>query len=115
MKLDPTRKLFLGVRVDAKARDELGRCPQRERIYFEGNDPAYLRVAQAGQDVYIGKVVDPVLTLKELEDLRRHVSSILALIRSTRLGSADLTLVACAEGGEELAVSIPRKEAREPE
>jgi hypothetical protein len=110
MKLDPARKLFLGVKIDAKTRDELGRCPPRERVYFEGNDPAYLRVAQAGQDVYIGKVVEPVLPLKELDDLKRHVSSILSLIRSTRLGSQELTLLACAEGGEDLSYSIPRKE-----
>ena len=98
MRIEPERKLFVGVRVDNKLRDALEHCPNRDKLYFDGSDPRYLRIVRAVEDSYVGKVIDPAQTASSMDDLKRNILSILTRISPGRRSEDDVKLFALDEG-----------------
>jgi hypothetical protein len=97
MRIEPQRPLFVGVRIDNKLRDALAHCPPRDKAYFDGSDPRYLRVLRGVEESYIGKVVDPGQTAVAVDDLKRNILSLLARLGSRR-SDDDVRVFACDEG-----------------
>jgi hypothetical protein len=81
MRLDPTRKLFFGFKIDSKLREALAQATPGDRHYFAEDSP-YLRVLNNGDEQWIGKIVDAGLAPGEVEDIQRNVISILNRIAS---------------------------------
>jgi hypothetical protein len=81
MRLDPTRKLFFGFKIDSKLREALAQATPGDRHYFAEDSP-YLRVLNNGDEQWIGKIVDAGLAPSEVEDIQRNVISILNRIAS---------------------------------
>ncbi len=102
MRVDSSRKLFAGVRIDGRMREQLDKCPQRDRVFFESADGRYLtilRTAQRGGDeTYVGKILDAAAALNSMEDVRRNVWSILQRICPGRRDESEIKLYALAEG-----------------
>ncbi len=84
MRIENERKLFVGIRVDNKMRDQLEHCPARDKIYFDGSDSRYLLVLRAVEDSFIGKLVDPGTPAATMDDLKRNILSILTRIAPGR-------------------------------
>jgi len=84
MRIESERKLFIGLRVDNKLRDQLNMCPPRDRAYFDGSNPDYLTVVRSAEDIYVGKVLEPGTSAISMDDLKRNLLSILTRIAPGR-------------------------------
>ena len=98
MRIEPVRKLFAGIRIDNKLRDAMGSSPPRDRQYFDGSDPRYLLVVRAAEDSYVGKVFDPGTTASSMEDLKRHILSVLNRLAGGRRNEDDVKIFALDDG-----------------
>jgi hypothetical protein len=98
MRIETYRKLFVGVRIDNKMRDQLEKCPQRDRVFFEAEDGRYLTIVRGGEEAYIGKVLEGATPIVALDDVRRNVLSILNRICPGRRDQDDVKILATDEG-----------------
>ena len=98
MRIEPKRKLFVGVKIDNKLRDALEHCPSRDRLYFDGSDPRYLLVVRAVEESFVGKVLEPPVTATSMDDLKRNVISILTRVSGGRRSDDDVKVYALDEG-----------------
>lgn len=94
MRVDTKRKLFVGVRVDGRMREQLEKCPPRDRMYFESTDGRYLQVYRSEKDQFIGKVFEPGLEARSVEDIRRNVWSLLQRVCPGRRDEGEIRLYA---------------------
>lgn len=97
MRVDTQRKLFAGVRIDGRMREQLDKCPPRDRVYFESEDGSFLTVLRGGNDTYLGKVLDPAVAARGIDDIRRNVWSILQRICPGRRDENEIKLFALVE------------------
>lgn len=109
MRIEPSRKLFVGVRIDNKLRDAFEHCAPRDKVYIDGSDERYLRVIRAVEDSYVGKVLEPGTTAASMDDLKRNVLSILTRIAQGRRSEDDVKVFALDEGEPP---PLPPKEPR---
>jgi len=98
MRIEPERKIFVGLRIDNKMRDQLLNCPQRERQYIDGSNPDYLVQLRAVEDSYIGKILEPGTPALSMEDLKRNIMSILNRIAPGRHREDSVKVFALDEG-----------------
>lgn len=94
MRVDTGRKLFAGVRIDGRMREQLDKCPQRDRVYFESEDGRFLQVLRSGKDSFIGKVLEPATEARSIDDIRRNVWSLLQKICPGRRDEGEIKLYA---------------------
>jgi hypothetical protein len=94
MRVDISRKLFAGVRIDGRMREQLEKCPQRDRVFFESTDGRYLTVLRGGEETYIGKILDGAPPLNSIDDVRRNIWSILQRICPGRRDESEVKLFA---------------------
>jgi hypothetical protein len=97
MRVDTQRKLFAGVRIDSRMREQLEKCPQRDRVFFEAEDGKYLTVLRGVEESYIGKVLPPAIELRTIDDIRRNIWSILQRICPGRRDEGEVKLFTVAE------------------
>lgn len=98
MRIEAQQKLFIGVRIDNKMRDQLERCPPRDRHFFEAEDGRYLTVLRGAEDAYIGKLIDGATPARAIDDVRRNVISILNRVCPGRRDEDDVKVLATGEG-----------------
>jgi hypothetical protein len=98
MRIEPERKLFVGIRIDNKMRDQLVNCAPRDKQYIDGSDPNYLMQVRAVEDSYIGKSVDAGAPAISMEDLKRNILSILNRIAPGRHREDAIKVFALDEG-----------------
>jgi hypothetical protein len=98
MRIEPERKLFVGLRIDNKLRDALAHAPHRDRPFFDGSDPRYLVEVRAVEDTYLGKVLDPAIAVNSLEDVKRNILSILHRLTTGRRSEDDIKVFALDPG-----------------
>ena len=110
MRIEPERKLFVGVKVDNKLRDAIAHAPHRDRAFFDGSDPRYLMELRGIEDLWLGKIVDPAISITTLDDVRRNVQSIIGRITPSRRSDDDVKIFAIDDGEPP---PLPPKEPRE--
>jgi hypothetical protein len=98
MRIDFQGRLFFGVKVDSKTRDQLANTSASNRSFFEGPE-APLTLCVGGADTYIGKIVDGGLGSDELEDMVRHVLSVLDRVAPDRTRRTTVKVFSCTESG----------------
>lgn len=98
MRIEPERKLFVGIRIDNKMRDQLHNCAARDKHYVDGTDPNYLCQIRAVEDSYIGKLIDPGTPAASMEDLKRNIFSILNRVAPGRHRDDAIKVFAVDEG-----------------
>jgi len=98
MRIEPERKLFVGLRVDNKLRDALAHAPHRDKAFFDGSDPRYLVEIRAVEDSFLGKIIEPAIAVNSLEDVKRNILSILHRITVSRRSEDDIKVFALDPG-----------------
>jgi hypothetical protein len=98
MRIDTQGKLFFGVKVDTRMREQLQSATSGDRSFFEGPRAA-LGLCAAGHDTYVGKIVDGGLSTEEIEDMVRHVHSVLDRIAPERSRRNLLKIFVATESG----------------
>jgi hypothetical protein len=92
MRVDTHKKLFAGVRIDSRMREQLEKCPPRDRAFFEADDGRYLTVLRGVDETYIGKVLPPATELRTIDDIRRNIWSILQRVCPGRRDEGEVKL-----------------------
>jgi hypothetical protein len=98
MRIDTQGKLFFGVKIDSKLRDQLQNASSGTRSFFEGARSA-LTLCAAGTDTWIGKIVDGGLSTEETDDMVRHVYSVLDRIAPERSRRNAIKIFVATESG----------------
>jgi hypothetical protein len=107
MRIDTQGKLFFGVKVDSKLREQLQGASSGSRSFFEGPRAA-LTLCAAGTETFLGKIVDGGLSGDEIEDMLRHVQSVLDRIAPERSRRNLLKLFVVTESGLPAPTLDPR-------
>lgn len=94
MRVDPERKIFLGLKLDSEMRRQYAEGKVIHRPAFKVGDPAYLELLEVRNDLYIGRVLEGGLGLNEIADLERNIKSIVAVTFSVSRPSALLRIFA---------------------
>ncbi len=110
MRIEPERKIFIGLRIDNKMRDQLANCAQRDRQYIDGSNPDYLIQLRAVEDSFIGKILEPGTPAVGMEDLKRNIMSILNRIAPGRHREDSVKVFALDEGEPP---ALPEKEPQQ--
>lgn len=105
MRVDTQKKLFAGVRIDSRMREQLEKCPQRDRVFFESEDGKYLTVLRGVDETYIGKVLPPATELRTVDDIRRNIWSILQRVCPGRRDEGEVKLFTLTEEEATFAAS----------
>ena len=114
MRIDLARKLFAGVKIDNKLRDALANCAPRDRQYFDGSDPRYLRQLRGSpEEIFLGKVIDPPVTAVSMDDMKRNILSLLARLGGRR-SEDDVKIWACDEGEVQMPPPEPPTQTPSP-
>jgi len=77
LELSSRHNLFIGLKLDTGLRRQLEAVSGPDKKYVSGEDPAFLRIVNLGDDLYVGKLIDDKLTTDRVDDVRRNVLSIL--------------------------------------
>ena len=94
MKLAPGVKLFIGLKVDQKLREQLESANEMDKKYI--GDPQYLMYAEgeAGAQ-YIGRMLTEAVSTDEIEDIARNVVSILKRVAPSVRSERTLVILPC--------------------
>jgi len=101
MKVDPERKLFVGLKLDAEMRRQHSDGRVAQRPAFKLGDPAHLDLLEVRGELFIGRVLEGGLAFDELGDLERNIKSIITTTFSIPKASGQLRIFAIDR--EELA------------
>ena len=94
MKVDPEKKLFVGLKLDAEMKRQHSEGRVAQRPAFKIGDPAHLDLIDVRGDLYMGRVLDGGLGLDEVADLERNIKSIIAMTFSLPRASGQLKIFA---------------------
>jgi hypothetical protein len=73
-------KIFVGIKIGDKLRDQLEASNASMKPFFAGNNPEYLQVMQIDDDDYIGKVAASGASLEALSNMFMNVKTMLKMI-----------------------------------
>ena len=104
MRVDPERKLFLGLKLDAEMRRQHAEGKLAHRPAFKSGDPAHLELLEIRSELYIGRILEGGLGVDELGDLVRNIKSIVSVTFAVPKLSAPLRIFAIER--EELAAGL---------
>jgi hypothetical protein len=114
MRVDFQGKLFFGIKVDNKTRELLANASAGSRSFFEGPS-ATLTLCVGGADTYLGKIVDGGLGSDELDDMVRHVLSVLDRVAPERSRRTAVKLFVVMESGLPPPTLTPPPAPEEPQ
>ncbi|ACY12772.1 hypothetical protein [Haliangium ochraceum] len=113
MNLDKSGRLFFGCKIDSKLRDAMEQATPSKKRYFEGTE--FLTICTAGEERWIGKIVDGGMTASTTEDIQRNVVSILRNITTNVRISPSSVKVFVVAAERELEPQEPlERESRGP-
>jgi hypothetical protein len=104
MRIDPERKLFLGLKLDAEMRRQHAEGKLIHRPAFKSGDPAHLELLEIRGDLYIGRILEGGLGVDEIADLVRNIKSIVSVTFSVPKLSTQLRIFAIER--DELAAGL---------
>ncbi len=73
-------KIFVGMKVGDRLRDQLDSSNASMKSFFAGNNPEYLQVMPLNDDEYIGKVTASGASLEALSNMLLNVKTMLQMI-----------------------------------
>jgi hypothetical protein len=88
--------IFIGFKMDNRLREMLETPNDSQKKYVSAGDSAFLRICMLGEDRYVGKLVDDRLTTDRVEDIRRHILSIIRKIGYDVRMPTNLRILACS-------------------
>ncbi len=118
MRIEAERKLFVGLKVDNKLRDQLQNAAPKDRPFFDGTDERYLIVIRTDgedEDTFIGKLVDAGTPAASMDDLKRNLQSILNRIAPGRHREDGIKVFAVADKDGPSGVAALQRKNRDEE
>ena len=91
-----SQPIFIGFKVDTRLREMLESLNDTDKKYVSAEDSAFLRICMVGEDRYLGKLVDDRLTTDRVEDIRRHILSIVRKLGHEVRLPTNLQILACS-------------------
>lgn len=88
--------IFIGFKIDTRLREVLDSANDSDKKYFSDEDSTCLRICRLGEDRYVGKLVDDRLTTDRVEDIRRHILSIIRKLGNEVRLPSNLQILACS-------------------
>jgi len=82
-------RLFAGLVLTSKLKEQLNQVKKPAEIYFRFDDPKYLQIVSAGGNSYLGKWIETPYSLDAMENLHRNINSIVKLILPNNRISSD--------------------------
>jgi aspartyl aminopeptidase len=73
-------KIFVGIKINDRLRDQLDSSNASMQPFFAGNNPEYLQVMQIDDDEYIGKITTSGAALEALSNMLQNVKTMLQMI-----------------------------------
>ena len=73
-------RIFVGLKVGDRLRDQLDSSNASMKPFFAGNNPEYLQVMQIDDDEHIGKITPSGASLETLSNMRMNVKTMLQMI-----------------------------------
>ncbi|MCI0699126.1 hypothetical protein L0337_44880 [candidate division KSB1 bacterium] len=73
-------KIFVGIKVGDRLRDQLDSSHASMKPFFAGNNPEYLQVMQIDDAEHIGKITSSGASLETLSNMRMNVKTMLQMI-----------------------------------
>jgi hypothetical protein len=108
MRISSGVRLFIGLKVDQKLREQLEACSDLEKRYFAAGDPRFLTFVDGeGGARYLGRTLESSLSTDELDDLRRNVVSILGKIAPSVRPERALMIFPCSEAPPATSEPLP--------
>jgi hypothetical protein len=98
--------IFIGFKADTTLRQKLESLSSADRQYVSDQDSSFLRLCLLGDDLYVGKIVQEILTTDRVEDIRRNIVSIIRKLGSEVRLPAHMKIVACS-ASETGCVPVP--------
>jgi len=75
-----SNKIFVGIKVGDRLRDQLDSSNASMKPFFAGNNPEYLQVMQIDDEEYIGKITASGAALEALSNMLQNVKTMLQMI-----------------------------------
>ena len=88
--------IFIGFKMDRRLRERLESPEDLLNKYVSREDSEFLRICTVGEDLYVGKLVDDRLTTDRVEDIKRHIVSIIRKIGHDARLPSNLRILACS-------------------
>ena len=88
--------IFIGFKIDNQLREILESLNNSHQKYVSSEDSACLQICNVGEDRYVGKLVGDRLTTDRVEDIRRHILSIIRKIGYEARIPVGLQILACS-------------------
>ncbi len=73
-------RIFAGIEITNRLREQLDNVGRSQEIYFRYNDPQYLIVARDGDHEYLGRWLDDPVSFDMVENIHENICSIIKLI-----------------------------------
>lgn len=104
--------IFIGFKADPRLRERLESLTDSDKKYVSADDSNFLQICMVGEDRYVGKLVDDRLTTDRVEDIRRHILSIIRKLGHEVRLPTTLQILACSSEGERFPTGPGRPELR---
>lgn len=108
MEINKERKLFIGLKIGGRLREALDNASKDQKMYFDDPESPYLQILMAGEERWLGKLIEPGLKVQQAEDLQNNVVSILRRIApDVRHNASTLTIFALDDPSEKVVAPPP--------
>ncbi len=111
--------IFIGFKMDSRLREMFESPSEAQKKYVSAEDSTFLRICREGKDLYVGKLVNDRLTTDRVEDIRRHILSIIRKLGYEVRMPTNLRILACSSVSQadnsSLEFPARRNLQREPE
>ena len=87
--------IFIGFKMDSRLREKLEAPDESFSKYISVEESTFLRICMVGEDRYVGKLVNGQLTTDRVEDIQRHILSIIRKIGHDARVPTNLRILAC--------------------
>ena len=87
--------IFIGFKVDNRLRERLQSLTDLDKNYVSAEGSAFLQICGAGEDLYVGKLVNDGLTSDRVDDICRNVASIIKKLGHEGRVPRNLQILAC--------------------
>jgi len=88
--------IFVGFKMDRRLREILESPTESVNKYVSAEDSSFLRICMAGEDRYVGKLVNDQLTTDRIEDIQRNILSIIRKLGHDARMPTNLKILACS-------------------
>jgi len=93
---EPSKRLFIGIKINKALQDDLDSPAPGTKHYFEGSSNEYLQIVDLREEKFIGRYVNDGFPAGKINDVSRNVCSIVTLItRGRRIEEKDVHIYSC--------------------